>query len=1059
MDALRPGHAHRSSSDRLLNNYLDSQKSLTTSLLTLLSHSHSSTSSLLAYVTSSPGVIVPIRRAVRHAAFEGPLSQELMSNPDNHGHGHDEGEGGWASYIQTLDEFRKDLKQIHLLEEELSRVKRDREILVTRLIKTTKSRPTRSDLSAIASSYSHNGAQSSRASVLSMSSNGSATTKEGKRAGKLADAQAELLGCEEHLRSLEVRIENERNKVMMRGLEDRFRSMEVVGRMWVAQAKRGLTDLERLQDLPPDAFELDSNGSLAPSQSASQVAYEDSPHRGGGGVPFPRHFGHEHGPGSITGSIAEEDENGSSGDEAPGGTLVMHENRPGSRASPAVPSKPRNGAATPSRPSPLGVPSINERARPLSSTIGGSQRDLHQDDDSDSDAPNPRAGGRRAASDVGGMAYRPPKGRQPLRRTFSDDHRSPSRGARRAGSDTSSIRGQRKKKGFFASIGRFFKGGSSRRREGSIRSGRDSPPYGSSKGGWHTRTDSNIKRAGTLRGGGRRGGDDSSSDEDEGHLVSVTNNRNNTWAVDNNRDSRGGIKRSSTMPVASGLIPSKPAARSDLGMKRNSSQSTVTATAKQRSATPTANKPLATSGSGTLSRSGTVKSTMSTKSAGTVKSTGTTKKKTRPNGSISRTSLTTQQAAEGRNIMQLIEGSAPSMPDVPKAPKSQVTPQMELPKAPGSSLVPAAPLKSASAHANGEVPTLGRSISRSSTVKKATKPEKDDDSPPLRPTTPLPPSRLLSPPLKSALRPSSPIPSAPLSPPQPPPPMFSISAPGPVQLTPEKEEKEEALVPPPNNKRNSFHSMTSGDGNSIYESAIEDEGGDDDEGGSSEDEDEQGYKVVENEKVARAGEIATGYGQDGGNESDASDDTVDGRTQAGAGARASAATPTPAQGMNHNSGRAPAPAPIEVPRPPSSVGGSTIARRKSVRMAVPDSPVVEKAPEPITTSTHSHSYQPTTLSTDELDRAASPEPDENAERVHEQWSTRIGRMRDDTSDEDDIDPEYRKARRGLAKIDKKWEALSEKEKQKHAQSGAGGKLKKSNSTRSKGSVKSRSSRV
>ncbi|WVF67302.1 hypothetical protein IAT40_002053 [Kwoniella sp. CBS 6097] len=1074
MDALRPGHAHRSSSDRLLNNYLDSQKSLTTSLLTLLSHSHSSTSSLLAYVTSSPGVIVPIRRAVRHAAFEGPLSQELMNNPDNHGHGYDEGQGGWASYIQTLDEFRKDLKQIHLLEEELSRVKRDREILVTRLIKTTKSRPTRSDLSAIASSYSQGGPQSSRASVLSMSSNGSATTKEGKRAGKLADAQAELLGCEEHLRSLEVRIENERNKVMMRGLEDRFRSMEVVGRMWVAQAKRGLTDLERLQDLPPDAFELDSNGSLAPSQSASQVAYEDSPHRGGG-VPFPRHFGHEHGPGSITGSIAEEDENGSSGDEAPGGTLVMHENRPGSRASPAVPSKSRNGAATPSRPSPLGVPSVNERSRPLSSTIGGSQRDLHQGDDSDSDAPNPRAGGRRAASDVGGMGYRPPKNRQPLRRTFSDDNRrSPSRGGGRAGSDTSSIRGQKKKKGFFASIGRFFKGGSSsRRREGSIRSGRDSPPYGSSnKGGWHTRTDSNIKRASTLRGGsGRRGGDDSSSDEDDGGLISVTNNRNNTWAVDNNRDSRGSIKRSSTMPIASGLIPSKPVARSDLDMKRNSSQSTVTASAKQRSATPTAHKPLATSGSGTLSRSGTVKSTMSTataKSAGTVKSTGTTKKKTRPNGSIARASLTAQQAAEGRNIMQLVDGSSPSMPDVPKAPKSQVTPQMELPKAPGSSLVPAAPLKSASPHPNGEVPTLGRSISRASSVKKVTKPDNDDSSPPLRPTTP---SRLLSPPLKSALRPSSPIPSAPASPPQPPPPMFSISAPGPVQLTPEKEEKEEALVPPPNNKRNSFHSMTSGDGNSIYESAIEDEGGDDDEGGSSEDEDEQGYKVVENDKVARAGEIATGYGQDGGNDSDASDDTVDGRAQAGAhasaGARAGAATPTPthSQGLNHHtSERAPAPAPIEVPRPPSSVGGSTVARRKSVRMAVPDSPVVEKAPEPLTTSTHSHSYQPTTLNndnTEELDRAASPEPDANHERVHEQWSTRIGRMRDDTSDEDDIDPEYRKARRGLAKIDKKWEALSEKEKQRNAQAGAGagGKLKKSNSTKSKGSVKSRGSRV
>ncbi len=150
-----------------------------------------------------------------------------------------------ATYIQGLDRFRKDLKQIHLLEEEMSRVKRDREILVTRLIKSTKSRPTKSDLAAIATSYSQSN-MSSRASSISVTSAGSSASKEGRRAGKLASAQAELLGCEEHLRSLEVRIEEERNKVMMRGLEERFRAMEAVGRMWVTQAKKGMTDLERI---------------------------------------------------------------------------------------------------------------------------------------------------------------------------------------------------------------------------------------------------------------------------------------------------------------------------------------------------------------------------------------------------------------------------------------------------------------------------------------------------------------------------------------------------------------------------------------------------------------------------------------------------------------------------------------------------------------------------------------------------------------------------------------------------------------------------------------------
>jgi hypothetical protein len=155
---------------------------------------------------------------------------------------------GWAAYVSSLEQFRKDLKQIHLLEEEMSRVRRDREILVTRLIKSTKSRPKKADLTAMSAEYGHHrspSAMSSRGSTLSLSSVGSFNTKESKRANKLAEAQAELLGCEEHLRGLEVRIESERNNVMSRGLEERFRAMEAVGRMWVRQAKRGLDDMEK----------------------------------------------------------------------------------------------------------------------------------------------------------------------------------------------------------------------------------------------------------------------------------------------------------------------------------------------------------------------------------------------------------------------------------------------------------------------------------------------------------------------------------------------------------------------------------------------------------------------------------------------------------------------------------------------------------------------------------------------------------------------------------------------------------------------------------------------
>ena len=213
MTSLLP-HQHRSTSDRLLNNYLSSQKQLSTSLLTLLSHSHSSSSSLLAYVTSSPGVLFPVRRAVQYAAFEGPSDPEADSGSS----------GKWNEYIQSLENFRKDLKDVHTLEEELSQVKRDREILVSRLIKATKSKPSKKDIlrgTASRNGGSLAGGSDAGGSVLSFRSDDSERTSGGtsKRQAKLAEAQAEVLGCEEHLRGLEVRLEQERSKV---GRRDRI---------------------------------------------------------------------------------------------------------------------------------------------------------------------------------------------------------------------------------------------------------------------------------------------------------------------------------------------------------------------------------------------------------------------------------------------------------------------------------------------------------------------------------------------------------------------------------------------------------------------------------------------------------------------------------------------------------------------------------------------------------------------------------------------------------------------------------------------------------------------
>ncbi|WVO18516.1 hypothetical protein L204_106235 [Cryptococcus depauperatus] len=1003
MDVLKPGHAHRSSSDRLLNNYLDSQKALSTSLLTLLSHSHSSTSSLLAYVTSSPGVLISVRRSVRHAAFEGPLTPSMTDGGDVR-----ESEGGWALYISSLDQFRRDLKEIHKLEEEISRVKRDREILVSRLIKATKGRPTKSDLSALANSYAAHPdiLQSSAASVLS--DNSSVTSKEGKRASKLAGAQAELLGCEEHLRGLEARIENERNKVMARGLEDRFRAMEVVGRMWIQQARKGLEDLDKMHDLPADAFELDSNGSLAPSQSASQIAYEDTPGQSPsrGGVPFPRYYDPG---GSMSRSIAEENEGASSSEEDLG-NIAVHENTLISNASPLLPSKGRN---TTLLSSPLVVSSNGTRSRPLSD----SKYDRADSPDS------PRVNGRRAASDIG-SGYRPPSSRAraaSLRRTYSHNHY--------ADSDTSSIRAHKsKKKGFFASISKLFKP----RKSVSERS--PSPVYGSrGKGGWSTRTDSNLKRVSTLRGRP----EDSSSDENEENFVSVSNNRNSNWMVDH-RSSSDKVKRNSSMPIATGLIPPKPT--------HSTSQSTITAKSK------------VSTGDGILSRSGTLKSNVSD---ATVKSAGTIKKKTRPNGSIARSKTGNGRGhppgqgagVASRNIMTLFDASnQTTMPEVPKAPKSSVDPYIEMPKAPGSSIVTAnasvSPAKSKRLSYSSTTASPSNVITNKSVVTEPSSRKQKSrvpgaepglDSPSLRPTTPLPPSRTLSPPLKSALRPTSPQPQSPQEPVKP---MYTVSAPAPialdeVKLKREVEREKEEVSQSETDKRNSFMSMQS-DNASVYESAVED-----DEDGpygpqsDSSDEEEAAaaqskYKIIRNERVSRQGEMVmdnTHHGRE-------DEDGDEGGSQVTIGAKPERANGTDAT------------APIEMAALGQEV---TVKRRKSVRMAVPDSPITEMTPPLLTSSLNHtpHPSRPIAISSDFTPRSRSPSPE--PQRVEQIWSTRINKAREDTSEEEDENENYLKARKELKRNSGKWAAVEEAKAKADS-------LKKRGSVKSKGSAKFRGSK-
>lgn len=808
------------------------------------------------------------------------------------------------------------------------------------------------------------------------------------------------------------------------------------------------------------------------------------------------------GPGSITGSIAEEDE---SSDDEPRRNLTVHENRPGTATPRAGSRAAGNGGGT--QRSPLG----------LSSMRAGSYNN-RQGSDSDSDAP---AGRRRAASDigVGGGAYKPPASRMKgLQRTFSHNAGqrqrpgSPNRRRRSsANSDSSSARGVPvKKKGFFASLGRLFRGSGNKRGRGS----EAGSTIGASGGAWKTRTDRNLRSSGGGRGG------DSSSEDEGGNLVSVSNNRDSTWAVENvgrAPSAAGNHKRNSNLPIASGLIPAPP-------NKRQSSQSTITG--------------VNSVGGGGMKRSNTMRSTASTataRSANTVRSAGTATGtgKTRPNGSISRTARRDAPATDRNSMMALVNKSTPAqqnqpptMPDVPKAPKSQVTPQMSLPTAPGSSIVRPGDIsglprstsaaggnRPASAAGTATKPGLSRStsvggqstgtsaskkrtstnsaapkvtgqnaiygedelyphhsISRSNSVQRVPKAaaagtakQGDGESTP----APRPPSRLLAPPLKSALRPSSPTPQEPAPKIE----MFSISAPGPVQVEREQHQGSfpSAVKPqgqaqgqgspvkstiaataaqshakaaqgsgdrPRPGTRNSYHSMTTDAGESVYESAMEDEGeagdahgqgqgeakmrqvtgadirADPQDGDSSSDEETGGwsedkYNVVDNERVKRLG-INIDY------------DEPQQRTPRGKAGRLEDDDGAESDGTAE-------PSPVAKARSetlPQQQQEDSVSRRKSVRIKGPDSPNVASSAQNqsqnqgqgnTTAPTGQHAPPPTSPPSANVGDGSDDDVRAAGQGQGQQWDTRIGRMRDDSSDEEEEqgDDEYKRAKRGL----------------------------------------------
>ncbi|KAF6756586.1 hypothetical protein DFP72DRAFT_272283 [Ephemerocybe angulata] len=236
---------HRPADARLLSSLVSHEKDYSKHLSALLASSQSSQASLAAYAAASPPITS--RTILNVAAI-------FAAADDAH-----------ARYAQAVEEWRDMLRGLHALEEEVGNVIRDREILVTRLIKAAKSSkpveripstsnhslrsPSLSSISLRDRDSSHSqsyfsylvhqlpGTSSSSSSHQQPRSLAPTTTK-------LAAAQSELQACETHLAAKERELELRRVQVIRDGLALRSRAMVETGRSWVELGKEAVQAVE-----------------------------------------------------------------------------------------------------------------------------------------------------------------------------------------------------------------------------------------------------------------------------------------------------------------------------------------------------------------------------------------------------------------------------------------------------------------------------------------------------------------------------------------------------------------------------------------------------------------------------------------------------------------------------------------------------------------------------------------------------------------------------------------------------------------------------------------------
>ncbi|KAJ7876573.1 hypothetical protein B0H13DRAFT_2200859, partial [Mycena leptocephala] len=198
---------HRPADSRLLGNLLSQEKEYAKHLATLLDHSNASLASVTAYASASSP-------ASAHLILT--VAGSLAAADDALRH-----------YAVAVDRWRDYLKGLKALEDEVGNIMRDREILVTRLIKASK--PT---LHTTHSSSSLPISPIQSHTSLPFSAN--STTN-----AKLAAAQTELQACEAHLAAKEAALGAHRAALVREGLAGRCRALAECGQRWSEAGRAG----------------------------------------------------------------------------------------------------------------------------------------------------------------------------------------------------------------------------------------------------------------------------------------------------------------------------------------------------------------------------------------------------------------------------------------------------------------------------------------------------------------------------------------------------------------------------------------------------------------------------------------------------------------------------------------------------------------------------------------------------------------------------------------------------------------------------------------------------